>query len=41
MIIKLMQYYIRYFEIIIVKLISSYTQQVLATQLLELLLLQQ
>ena len=41
MIMKLMQYYIRYFEIIIVKLISSYTQQVLATQLLELLLLQQ
>ena len=36
-----MQYYIRYFEIIIVKLIASYTQQVLATQLLELLLLQQ
>ena len=36
MIIKLMQYYIRYFEIIIVN-----TQQVLATQLLELLLLQQ
>ena len=31
-----MQYYIRYFEIIIVN-----TQQVLATQLLELLLLQQ
>ena len=41
MIIKPMQYYIRYIEIIIVKLISSYTQQVLATQLLELLLLQQ